>query len=368
MGSVFNDIESFQQALAATGLAPVRGGRHDESEFRAGVAARDFGSLRLIELVTPAGECFRTARIARAADEELWQIELMTRGRVRVEQGSGSAELGPADLVLVDPARPVRFASTASRHVSVLVPRRELRLRPRDADRLVGVGIRGDRGPAALVSALINALPRSAGAATASACGSACAVTGSACGSACAATGSACGSACAATASVGGPVGGFGAGLAERSAAAVIELISVALEEQLGGASPDTDEALRRRVVGYIEARLSERELAPAGIARAHHISVRRLHKLFEDEPLTVAATIRRSRLERCRADLMRGDRTVTAVAARWGFADPAHFSRLFKATYGYNAAALRSRNRARAINARAGRGDEDGDAHNGER
>ncbi|WP_285685934.1 helix-turn-helix domain-containing protein [Actinoplanes sp. NBRC 103695] len=320
---MFTDIESFQQALAATGLAPVLGGRHDEAEFRAGVAARDFGSLRLIELVTPAGECFRTARIARAVDEELWQIELMTRGRARVEQGSGSADLGPADLVLVDPARPVRFASTASRHVSVLVPRRELRLRPRDAERLVGVGIRGDRGPAALVSALINALPRSR------------------------------------------VVGG---GLAERSAGAVIELISVALEEQLGGVSPDTDEALRRRVVGFIEARLSERELGPAFIARAHHISVRRLHKLFESEPLTVAATIRRRRLERCRAELVRGDRTVTAVAARWGFTDPAHFSRLFKATYGYNAAALRSSNRARTVNAPAGRRDEDGGAHNGER
>jgi AraC-like DNA-binding protein len=46
----------------------------------------------------------------------------------------------------------------------------------------------------------------------------------------------------------------------------------------------------------------------------------------------------------------------VAAVAARWGFADPAHFSRLFKTTYGYNAATLISSNRARIVNAPAAR------------
>lgn len=103
-------------------------------------------------------------------------------------------------------------------------------------------------------------------------------------------------------------------------------------------------------------------------IAAAHHISVRRLHKLFEDQPQTVAALIRQHRLERCRADLARSDRTVTAVAARWGFSDPAHFSRLFKATYGYNAAALTSSNRARTVKAPAARTGEDGGRRNTER
>jgi AraC-like DNA-binding protein len=28
-------------------------------------------------------------------------------------------------------------------------------------------------------------------------------------------------------------------------------------------------------------------------------------------------------------------DKPISAIAARWGFPDPAHFSRLFKATYG---------------------------------
>jgi AraC-like DNA-binding protein len=301
---VFTDIEVFQEKLAASGFPPVLSGRHDSAEFRAGVVARDLGPLRLIELTTPEGECFRDARCARAEDEQLWQVDLMTRGRARVEQGRGTADLGPADLVLIDPARPVRFAATAGTHVTMLVPRRELRLRPDDAARLVGVRIRGDRGPGALASSLARGMTRT--------------------------------------------LTGFRAGEADRSAAAVIELISVALQAQLGDVRPCPDNALRDRVLGYIEARLTDRGLAPAGIAAAHHISLRRLHKLFEDQPLTVAALIRRRRLERCRADLARSDLTVTAVATRWGFTDPAHFSRLFKATYGYIAAALTAGNRAR--------------------
>ncbi|MFJ5839215.1 helix-turn-helix domain-containing protein [Streptomyces shenzhenensis] len=311
--------DAFLETLATSGLPPLRGRRQAGDDFRADVVTRDLGPLRLAELTTPEGECFRDARSARAADSELWQIELVTQGWVRAEQGGSTAVLGPADLVLIDPVRPVRFASTASTHVTMLVPRRLLLLGPDDAARLAGVRIRGDRGPGALVSSLGRDMARC--------------------------------------------LEGFRADEADRSAAAVIELIAVALSAQLGHSRrPPADEALRTRIVGFIQARLSDRDLTPAKVAAAHHMSVRRLHKLFEDQPLTVAALIRRQRLERCHADLAGTDRTVAAVAACWGFTDPAYFSRLFKATYGYNAAALKSNKRAQMINASAARPGKDGD------
>ncbi len=231
------------------------------------------------------------------------------RGRALVEQGRGPADLGPTDLVLVDPARPARFASTASAHVSILVPRRELRLRPGDADRLTGVRIKGDRGPGALVSSLARDLGRS--------------------------------------------LSGFRAGEAQRSAAAVTALIAVTLEAQLNGdVRTGPDDALRDRVVGYIEARLSDRGLSPGDGRRGPpHLRPpppQALRGPARDGP---GALIRRRRLERCRADLTPG-RTVTAVAARWGFHDPAYFSRVFKAAYGYSPAALNSGNRAREAKA----------------
>jgi len=64
----------------------------------------------------------------------------------------------------------------------------------------------------------------------------------------------------------------------------------------------------------------------------------RSLYSVFEREQATVAGWIRHRRLERCRRDLLdpaQHDVPVSAVAARWGLANPAHFSRAFRAAYG---------------------------------
>ncbi|WFE58574.1 helix-turn-helix domain-containing protein [Micromonospora sp. WMMD712] len=311
---MIGNLETFQDELAACGFPPLVN-KLAGAGFRGRIATRDLGPLRLVSLDTPASACVGRKRDASAGDH--LAVKVMTRGRTRIEQGRGDAELGPTDLVLLDPTRPLRFESTAATHVTVLVPRRELRMRPAQIDRLIGVRIDGSRGPGALVSVLARESARSAAE--------------------------------------------FREAEALRSAAAVIELIAVALEARLGDEQPAPDERLRNRIAGYIEARLADPGLSPPGIAAAHHISVRRLHKLFEDQPLTVAALIRRRRLERCRAELTGGGRTVTAVAARWGFSDPAHFSKLFKATYGHNARALTANNRARTTKTRAAGPEQDG-------
>ncbi|MEU5974035.1 helix-turn-helix domain-containing protein [Streptomyces sp. NPDC047315] len=97
-------------------------------------------------------------------------------------------------------------------------------------------------------------------------------------------------------------------------------------------------QVLRVRIVAFIERHLHEPGLTPPVIAAAHHISVRALHLLFRDQPETVAATIRRRRLERTRAELTDPrvrHRTIADVAARWGYRSAADFSRAFRAAYG---------------------------------
>ncbi|MFI5793700.1 helix-turn-helix domain-containing protein [Streptomyces sp. NPDC051677] len=92
------------------------------------------------------------------------------------------------------------------------------------------------------------------------------------------------------------------------------------------------------RIMEYVELHLTDPDLSPEAIARAHHISVRYLHKLFKDEDTTVGRWILRRRLEECRRDLMRygrGSRTIAAVAGRWGFLSATHFSRVFRSAYG---------------------------------
>jgi AraC-like DNA-binding protein len=86
----------------------------------------------------------------------------------------------------------------------------------------------------------------------------------------------------------------------------------------------------------------------PARIAAAHGLSVRHVHRLFHESGDTVAAAIRRGRLDRCRADLedpSQRARSVTEIALRWGFNDSAHFSRAFKARFGLSPRAARKRN-----------------------
>jgi AraC-like DNA-binding protein len=75
-------------------------------------------------------------------------------------------------------------------------------------------------------------------------------------------------------------------------------------------------------------------------------MAARTLHRLFEEEPCTVTGYIRSCRLEGVRRDLadpLLAHRSVAAVAARWCFTSPAHFTRAFRARYGVNPSAVRA-------------------------
>lgn len=107
----------------------------------------------------------------------------------------------------------------------------------------------------------------------------------------------------------------------------------------------DPHHLLVQRITGYIDDHLGSNDLTPGAVAAAHYISTRHLHALFQGLDTTVSTWIRERRLERCRADLLDptlADRTVSAISTRWGFPDAAHFSRLFKSTYGVSPSELR--------------------------
>jgi AraC-like DNA-binding protein len=108
-------------------------------------------------------------------------------------------------------------------------------------------------------------------------------------------------------------------------------------ELDLDTTSNDPHRALMQRIHAYIDSNLASADLSPTSIAAAHFISTRHLHGLFQEQGTSVSTWIRIRRLERCRRDLVNplfADRPVSAIAARWGFVDAAHFSRTFKAAY----------------------------------
>ncbi|POX60102.1 AraC family transcriptional regulator [Streptomyces sp. Ru62] len=122
--------------------------------------------------------------------------------------------------------------------------------------------------------------------------------------------------------------------LALNTADLVALLVGDVLQTRGRRSAPGAHEMLTR-IQQHIQDNLMDPDLAPESIARAHHISVRYLHKLFQSGGTTVSAWIRQRRLDACRAELRGRRRTVAAVANSWGFASPSHFSRLFRQTYG---------------------------------
>lgn len=121
----------------------------------------------------------------------------------------------------------------------------------------------------------------------------------------------------------------------------VVDLLTTLLADALdhGASAPRSCRpTLFAQVQAFIQRQLADPALTPDMIAAAHHISTRYLQQLFHDHDLTVAGWIRQRRLERCQRDLANpvlSTRPIHAIAQRWGFLSSAHFSRVFRTTYG---------------------------------
>jgi AraC-like DNA-binding protein len=95
----------------------------------------------------------------------------------------------------------------------------------------------------------------------------------------------------------------------------------------------------------HARSRLGDPSLSPAGVAAAHYLSTRQLHRLFAHEGMTFGAWVREERLRGCHRDLADPrlrEVPIAELAARWGFRSAAHFTRAFSARYGVGPRDLR--------------------------
>jgi AraC-like DNA-binding protein len=101
---------------------------------------------------------------------------------------------------------------------------------------------------------------------------------------------------------------------------------------------PALSEVLFTRVTWYARRHLADPGLTPERIAAEHNISLRYLYKLFAQRHLSLEQWLIGERLEGARrqlADPAGRHRPIAAVAADWGFLDPGHFTRRFRAAHG---------------------------------
>ncbi|GAA3144983.1 helix-turn-helix domain-containing protein [Nonomuraea salmonea] len=251
----------------------------------------------------------RTPGLIRRDDPGLYRVVLVVSGGARLEQDGRQARLGAGEFAVYDFGRPYELAYDASVRLAVFsFPHDLLALPAGQVAPFTAVPIDSASGTGALAAPLLRR--------------------------------------------VADDHATYRPDSAARLATVAMDLIGTAVAERAGRTDELPEEARRRtllrQVHAFIEERLGDPGLDPATIAAACHISVRYLHRLFESEHTTVAAWIRRRRLERCRADLLAGGGlSVSAVGARWGLPDSAHFSRLFRRAYGVPPAEFR---RAHAV------------------
>jgi AraC-like DNA-binding protein len=260
----------------------------------------------------------RTPKLIRQADPEVFEVGCTVRGGGTVAQDGRRTDLGFGDLVLLDTSRP--YQVTHAPHIpmsQVLLlhfSRSLLPLPSKDLRRLTAVRIAGDTGIGALSSQFLLHLARR--------------------------------------------MPELSPSETAQLSTLTIEVLTTALAHALDTVSvvpPNTrHRALMAQIHAFIRSNLGDAQLAPDAIAAAHHISVRYLHKLFQQDGHTVAGYIRERRLERCQRDLADprlAIRPIQAIAARWGFSSPGLFSQAFRSAYGLpapDAAQLTARPSAR--------------------
>jgi len=274
----------------------------DQDDFRARMRILHLGDVQVSAMAMPQLDVVRTPRAVRQFDPEVYLVNCTVSGRGRLMTAGHDAEFHVGQIVLSDSSDSMKATFHNPPHgwtsFVVQIPRALLPLPEKTMRRLIGVPVPGGQGMGGVFHRWVADLHRRAHE--------------------------------------------FTPADVPTLASVTTDLLASALSRCLDAEDDLSPEARRRalavRIRGFVEQHLDDSGLTPQAVADAHHISLRHLQQLLADDGTSPAAWIRRRRLERCRRDLADPrliTRPIRDIAARWGFTDPAHFSRLFRAVYG---------------------------------
>ncbi|MEU2743011.1 helix-turn-helix domain-containing protein [Streptomyces sp. NPDC007095] len=246
----------------------------------------------------------RTQKLIQQSDPELYHLSLNLRGTMGLTSSGHEAEYEPYDLVLHDTSQPHLIRATASHGedttlgTGLFIPRKLLPLPEMAIDSLIMRRLSAREGIGTLLAQFLTQVTRDSGS--------------------------------------------YRPDDGPRLGTVAVDLLSALFAHALdvGDSLPleSHQQALLLRIRAFIQANLHDPQLTPRTTAAAHNISTSYLHRLFQHEEETVAAWIRRQRLERACHDLADpAQRTIPihAIAARWGFPRAADFTRAFHSAYG---------------------------------
>lgn len=262
------------------------------------IVTRQLGPVQVSRVEAGPQAVTRNRRLIARNGDDFLILSLQQRGAALKDQDGRQSRIGPGEWSLSDPSRPFRRELRCPfRFLSFQFSRADLRVRDGDLRAVTATAFARTDGCHRLVASYLSRLGRSA-------------------------------------AELEGPVG-------HQLGRTALNLLAMLIDERCGRfapQAPDRAAALLVRVMDRIVRHLGDPELSPAAIAAAHFISVRYLHVLFRAEELSVGGRIRAERLRRCRQELLEPAAArdgVAAVARRWGFVSPSHFSRALREEYG---------------------------------
>jgi AraC-like DNA-binding protein len=285
-------------SMASDMFVPLECTPHDRATFNGRLRAGVVGPLALCGLEVSPHTIKRTPKLAANTPGDQYKLSLMLGGEALIVQDRRDAVLRPGDFAIYDCSRPYTIVGGDQfRMLICMLPRDVIGLSPERMARVTATRIAGRDGLGWAMAPFLKRL---------------------------------------ADLAVRDEVGSDHHRVVESVVDLVESLCAGLVDDVIApGASRA---ALMLRIRAYVEAHLDEPDLSPTQVAAAHFVSKRYLHKLFEAEGVSVSRWIRERRLEHCRRDLAdpdRRDHTVTSIGVRWGLVDSAHFSRLFRETYG---------------------------------
>ncbi|KJF69955.1 helix-turn-helix domain-containing protein [Agrobacterium arsenijevicii] len=141
---------------------------------------------------------------------------------------------------------------------------------------------------------------------------------------------------------------GFSERVGAQLSSRFIDLTTIMLETREDDGMPITDfssrKALYDRILRFIDGNLHDCELDAPRIAAANRISIRYLHRIFQETGQSVGDVLRTRRLERCYQILSAGSPQVSVkeIALGSGFRSQSHFATVFRKQYGLSPSDLR--------------------------
>jgi AraC-like DNA-binding protein len=303
------DIDDWLQAVSSA-FVPIDARVDVAAGFAGRLSAHQLGDVSLACVGGSPVTVSRTPGLIRRDDPGLVKMSMQVRGHGVVVQDGREAVLAPGDMALSDASRPYTLCFDVDfLSLVVMLPREALNIRTFEFSQLTARTISGRSGTGAVLASMTSSL-----------------------------------------------VGQSAAGELEPSvylSDAVVNLLDAICAEMAGSPRPPPDEhraAMLLRVQRFIDNHLGEGDLSTGRIAAEHHVSVRYVQKLFESTGTTVREWIRMRRIERCRHYLLDerfNSVPVGAIGSRWGFTDPAHFSRVVRQHLGMSPSELRLAGRA---------------------